>query len=122
MTVRRLRGQPPLALHAAPVGGNQATFRPRDVAALLAVGEPGAQPGLDAGLVADSLGLTPVECDLVMSPAESRTVRDMAAATGRQEDSIGYHLKRIYRKHGLAGHADLVRLLLALRDSLSPQA
>ena len=45
-------------------------------------------------------------------PSGSR-VRDIAAATGNQENTIRWHIKRIFRKHGVYRQADLVRLVLS---------
>ena len=77
---------------------------------------------LNTTLVAQALHLTPAESQAAAGLAQGRTVRDMALASGRREDSIRFHLKRIYRKHGLTGQADLVRLVLSLRGLSPPHA
>ena len=116
MTVRRAYGLPSLVLHMAPVGGSQETFRPRNVSALLVLVDPLGRPRIDPRLVAETLGLTPTECEVAVSLAEGRTVRDVAAAGGRRENAVRFHLKRIYRRLGIAGQADLVRLVLSLTE------
>ena len=121
MTVRRLSGLPSLALHVAPVGGSAATFRGRNVAALLLLVDPVSRLRLDANLVADTLGLTPTECEVAILLAEGRAVRDIALARGRQANAIHFHLKRIYRRLGIGGQADLVRLVLSLADLPRPR-
>ena len=45
--------------------------------------------------------------------ASGRTVRDIAAATGRQENTVYKHLKQMYRKLGISRQAELVRLVLS---------
>ena len=122
VAVRRPAGPPHLAVHISPVGGSQWDHPDPSVAALVLVVLPFSRPQVDAAMVAEALHLTPAESDVAVGLAEGRTVRDMAAATGRREDSIRYHLKRIYRKLGLAGQADLVRLVLSLRGFPSPRS
>ena len=122
VTIRRPAGLPHLALHVTPVGDSQWDFPNRRVAALAMVVLALSRPQVDAALVAEALHLSRAESEVAAGLAQGRTVRDMASATGRQEDSIRYHLKRIYRKRGLAGQADLVRLVLSLRGFPSPRA
>ena len=83
---------------------------------------PLSQPQVDADMIAEALHLTRAESEVAVGLTQGRSVRDMAAATSRREDSIRYHLKRIYRKRGLAGQADLVRLVLSLRGFPSPRS
>ena len=122
VTVRRPDGPPHLAVHISPVGGSQWELPNPRVAALVMVVMPLSRPQIDAAMVAEALHLTPAESEVAAGLAEGRTVRDMAAETGRREDSVRYHLKRMYRKLGLAGQADLVRLVLSLRGFPSPRA
>ena len=46
--------------------------------------------------------------------AEGKTVRDVAAATGRLESTIRTHVKHMFAKHRLSRQADLVRLVRSL--------
>ena len=121
MAVRRLSGLPSLALHMTPLGGSQATFRPRKVAALLVVVDPVSRLRVDPRLVASTLGLSAAESQVAIALAEGRTVRDMALASGRRENAIRFHLKRIYRRLDIAGQADLVRLVLSLAELPQPR-
>lgn len=116
MAVRRHAALPSLALHAAPVGRSQEAFGPGVVAALLLLVDPASRLQLDPRLVADTLGLTASECEVAMALAEGRSVRDVAMAGGRLENATRFHLKRIYRRLGIAGQADLVRLVLSLAE------
>ncbi len=45
-----------------------------------------------------------------------KPVGELAATTGRQVSSIHWHLKRIYRKLGLARQAELGHLVRAITD------
>ena len=64
--------------------------------------------------MAATLGLTPLEGQVAVWLAEGKTVRELAAARGRQVDTIHWHLKQIYQKLGIARQADLVRLVLSV--------
>lgn len=108
--------RPPFVVHVKPVGGWPPDFGAHRVAALVLIVEPGRTSRLDPALVAATLGLTPAEGQLAVWVAEGQTVRAIAAATGRSENTIYWHLKRIYHKHALAGQADLVRLVLSVAE------
>ena len=112
MTVRRPAGRPRLAVHLTPVGARQADFGRQRVAALVLVVDPASRPRVDAGLVAEALGLTPSESQVAAMLAAGSSVRDIALMTGRQENAVYKHLKQIYRKLGISRQADLVRLVL----------
>ena len=122
VTVRRPAGPPHLALYATPVDGARWDFPDRRTAALVLVVPPLDPAPLNTALVAQALHLTPAESQVAAGLAQGRTVRQMALSSGRREDSIRFHLKRIYRKHGLTGQADLVRLVLSLRGLSPPHA
>ena len=66
--------------------------------------------------MASTLGLTPTESRIAAALASGSRVRDIAAATGSQETTIRWHIKRIFRKLGVDRQADLVRLVLSLLD------
>ena len=114
MTLRRPAGVARFVVHVVPVGVGQLDFGGQHVAALVLLVEPGRQARLDPGLVATALGLTLTESQIAVWLAEGQSVGEIAGATGRQASSIRWHLKQIYRKQGLAGQADLVRLVLSL--------
>ena len=114
MTLRRPAGVARFVVHVLPVGVGQVDFGGQHVAALVLLVEPGRQTRLDPGLVATALDLTPTESQIAVWLAEGQSVGEIAGATGRQASSIRWHLKQIYRKQGLAGQTDLVRLVLSL--------
>ena len=112
MTVRRPAGRPRLVVHLTPVGARQADFGRQRVAALVLVVDPASRPRVDAGLMAEALGLTPSQSQVAALLAAGSSVRDIALMTGRQENAVYKHLKQIYRKLGISRQADLVRLVL----------
>ena len=121
MTVGCRLAQLRLAVHVSPVSPRRTDYGTRGSIALVLVVEPGDHPPIDAGLVAESLGLTPAESEVAVWLAAGRTVHDLALATGRRDNSIRFHLKRIYRKHGIASQAELVRLVMTLARFPSPR-
>ena len=114
MTLRRPAGGARFVVHVLPVGVGPLDFGGQRVAALVLIVEPGRQSRLDLGLVATALDLTLTESQIAVWLAAGQSVREIAGATGRQASSIRWHLKQIYRKQGLAGQTDLVRLVLSL--------
>ena len=116
MTVRRSSGLPRLAVHVNPVESRQMDFNTRRIAALVWVLDPEFRPDIDPVLVASTLGLTPVESRVAVLLAAGNSVRDIAAATGHQENSVRFHIEQIHRKHGTSRQADLVHLVLSLAN------
>ena len=76
--------------------------------------DPGERPRIDPRLVAEVLGLTPAESAVAVLLSQGKTVRDIAAETGRREESVYRHLRQIYKKQGISRQTDLVRLVLSL--------
>ena len=113
MLLARPSGLPPFVVHVKPVGVHQPDYGARHIAALALIVEPGSQPRIDPGLVARTLGLTPMESRIAVWLAEGKSVRDMAEATGRTEGSIYWHLKQIYQRLPVSRQVDLVRLVLS---------
>ena len=73
-------------------------------------------PRIDSSLVGETLGLTPAESQVAVWVARGRTVRDIAAITGRAENTVYWHLKRIYHKLSLSRQADLVQMVLSVTE------
>ena len=120
MTIGRSRGLSRLALHVNPVVLNQMDFGARRAAALVLIVDPGSKPRIDPGLVGATLGLTRAESGVAASIAEGSTVRDIAAATHREESSVRWHIKQIYAKLDISRQADLVRMVLSTSE-FAPQ-
>ncbi len=76
--------------------------------------DPTRWPRLDPALVAAGLGLTPMESRVAVLLTEGKSLREVAAATGRKETTIRWHLRQIFAKRGIARQAELVRLVLSL--------
>ena len=114
MLLRRSSVLPPFVVHVMPVGVPQPDYGARHVAALVLVVEAGRQHRVIPGVVARTLALTPGEAQVAVWLAEGRSVRDIAAATGRTEGAVYRHLKQIYQKQSISRQVDLVRLVLSL--------
>lgn len=64
--------------------------------------------------VAGRLGLTAAEGEVAAMMADGMTVRDIAAATGRQLSTVNTLTQRIYRKLGITTQVQLVRRILLM--------
>ena len=113
MAVRRAPGLLPLSVHVTPVSTHQTDFGRWPVAALVLVVDPSSRPQVDAGLVAEALGLTPGQSEVAALLAAGSSVRDIAEATGRQVNAVHKHLKQTYKRLGISRQAELVRLVLS---------
>ena len=114
MTIARPNARPRLTVHVTPVTRREWDLRAQRVAALVLIADPASRPRIDSGLVAEALDLSPAESRLATMLAAGRTVREIAAATGRTEGTVRWHLKRIFRKQGISRQAELVRRVLSL--------
>ena len=116
MLLHRPDGLLPFVVHVKPTAVRQPDYGVRRVAALVLVVEPGHPSHIDAGLVATALGLTPAESQLAVGLTEGKTVSEIAVATGRSENTLYWHLKRIYHKLHISRQADLVRFVLSVTE------
>ena len=116
MMLRRTAALSQFVVHVKPVGSWQSDLGAQRVAALVLIAEPGRPPRIDPSFVASALGLTAAESQVAVWLAEGQTVRDIAAATGLQENSIYFHLKQVYQKQGISRQVDLVRLVLSITE------
>ena len=121
MLVGRGLDRPRLVLYVSPVGEGRAEFDAERVAALVLVVEPGSRARIDPALVAATLELTPKESRVAVQLAEGMTVRDIARATGRTENTIRWHMKNIFAKQGIGRQFELVQLVQALAGLPSPR-
>ena len=108
-----------LTVHINPVGEGEIDFRPWRIAALVLVidREP---TGIDPDIVRTALGLSTAESRLAVQLAEGMTVRDIAAATGRSEKTVRWHVQQVFEKRGISRQVDLVRQVLALDGGPDP--
>ena len=117
MLLGRSSGLPPFVVHVKPVAVPQPDYGARHVAALVLIVEPGSQHRIDPGLVARTLGLTPMESRVAAGLAEGRSVDEIAGAMGNTKHAVYWHLQRIYRKLSISRRqTELVRLVLPLAD------
>ena len=114
MTVRRAADPQPLVVHLLPIGQPEPAVCTWPGAAVVVVVDPTRRPRLDPALVAAGLGLTPMESRVAVLLTEGKSLREVAAATGRKETTIRWHLRQIFAKRGIARQAELVRLVLSL--------
>ena len=119
LAIHRPNHLPGLTVHINPVGAGEIDFRPWRVAALVLVIDREAT-GVDPALVEAALGLTPAESRVAVLLAEGRTVRDIAAATGRSEKTVRWHVQQIFEKRGISRQIDLVRQVLSLDGGPDP--
>lgn len=114
MTIGRPNARTRQVVHVTPVARREPDLRPQRVAALVTIADPASRPRIDTRLLAEALNLTPAESRLATMVAAGRTVREIAAATGRTEGTIRWHLKKIFRKQGISRQSDLARRVLSL--------
>ena len=121
MTVGGPFKSPRLVLHVSPVHGRLGDFRMRTGAVVLLV-DPARKPHIDADIVASALGLTPQESSIAVMLATGHSLREIAAAMGRTDNTIRWHLKHICAKHKVSRQAEVVRLVLAVSGMASVTA
>lgn len=64
-------------------------------------------------------GLTPAECSVAAQLAQGLTVREIAASTGRRENTVRWHVRNLHAKLGVHRQADVVRLVLSTAVAFS---
>ena len=114
----RSKAKTRLVLHVNPVGKLGAGIRGSRVAAVVLVVDLESQATIDPDLVRVAMGLTPAQSRVAAMVAEGRTLREIAAATGRKEETVRWHLRQIFRRQGISRRTELVRRVLSL-DGLS---
>ena len=112
LAVTRPGGLLPLVLHVVPLA-------PREdnvplVAALVLAVDPNSRPPVDPALVAATLDLSPAQSRVAVLLAEGRSVRDIAVAIGRSENTVRWHIRRTFEKQGISRLAQLVQLVRSL--------
>ena len=120
MTVGRAqRGGPlpRLALHVTPVEVRDAGFGVGHVVALVLIVDPAAKPCIAPEHVAATLGLTRAESEVAVALAQGATMRAIATATHRSDNTVRELVKRIHSRLGISRRADLVRMVLTLGGS-----
>ena len=121
ITISRASDSTRLTLHVNPVGSPQMDFGGGRIAALMLIIELARTPHIDPHQVAAALALTPAESRVAALLAEGNSVRDIVALTGRKENSVRWHIMRMHRKLDISRQADLVRLVLSVREASGSQ-
>ena len=114
MTVGRSPDRTRLAVHITPLARHEWDFSEGRAAALVLVVDPESRSRIDAGVVAEALGLTRVESRLAVMLATGHSLRDIAELSGRSYGTVRWHLNRIMRKQRLSRQAELVQRILSL--------
>lgn len=119
--LRRRSSLLPLTLHVTPVTERGVGHRSRNAAALVLIADPVREAPVDARVVGDVLGLTPVEAEIAVLLAEGRTVRQIAAGTGRKYNTVRSHLKQMFGKLGVARQLEVAKAVLSLSSLPEPR-
>ena len=114
MALRGTGGTIAPMLHVVPVQDRESGGRTWRVAAIVFVVDPGRRMRVERRLAALSLGLTQAESEVAVGLAEGRSVREIAAVTGRAQSTVRGHIKRMFTKLGLSRQTNLVQLVTAL--------
>ncbi|MCY3755953.1 MAG: helix-turn-helix transcriptional regulator [Alphaproteobacteria bacterium] len=114
LTVTRPGGLLPLVLHVVPLGPREDNVSLASVAALVLAVDPNGRPPVDPALVAATLDLSPAQSRVAVLLAEGRSVRDIAAAIGRSENTVRWHIRRTFEKLGIGRLAQLIQLVRSL--------
>lgn len=113
LVLRRGNALPRLVLHVTPVQDRD-DARARRVAALVLAIDPMGHARIDPDVVRWAFGLSTTQSQLAVLLAEGKTVRDIAAESGRRESTVSWHMKQIFRKTGLSRQVEVVQLVRSL--------
>ena len=116
MMVRRENSVSRLVVHVSPVNERGPELWQGRVGALVLAVDPTDRLGIDPERVGDILGLTPAQTYLAVSLAEGRTIREIAAEMGRSVNTVRWHVRHIYTRHGLSRQVELIRLVMSLAN------
>lgn len=115
MAIRRSAPKTTLFVHIQPVRAESRGRHAHRVAALVLAVRPASPVWIKPDVVASAFGLTSTQSRIAVMLAAGRTVRDIAAATGRKERTIRWHVQQIFRKQDITRQAELVRRVLSLQ-------
>ena len=105
-----------LALHVKPVANRELDYRSRNVTALVLIVDPQSRTAVEPALVQSMLDLTPAESEVVSLLAQGRTLRQIAAMSGREYNTVRTHLHHVSVKLGVSRQFEIAQLALALSD------
>ena len=121
MMVRRSPLVPSLSLHVKPVTHRETGHQSRTAAALVLIVDPVGRAGIEPHVVQAALGLTAMETEVALLLAESRTLRQIAATTGRGYNTVRTHLQHIFVKLGVSRQFEVAQRVLALSSLRMPR-
>ena len=116
MMVKRENSVSRLVVHVSPVNERGPELWQGRVGALVLAVDPTDRLGIDPERVGDILGLSPAQSHLAVSLAEGRTIREIAAEMGRSVNTVRWHIRHIYTRHGLSRQVELIRLVMSLAN------
>ena len=105
---------PRFVVHAKPVTDSETDYRYGPVAALVLIVDPGHGAKIDPELVQTALGLTRTETEIALALAEGRTLRQIAATTDREYNTVRSHVRSIFAKLGVARQFEVAQRVIAL--------
>ncbi len=114
MLVRRRSSLARFALHVKPVANREVDCRSRHAGALVLIVDPVSRARIEPHVAAAVLGLTPAETEIAVLLAEGRTLRQIAATTGRGYSTVRTHLKHLFAKLGVSRQFEVAQAVLAL--------
>ena len=114
LAVTRPGGLLPLVLHVVPIGPRKDDVPLASVAALVLAVDPNGRLPVEPALVQATLDLSPAQSRVAVLLAEGRSVRDIAVAIGRSENTVRWHIRRTFEKLGIGRLAQLVELVRSL--------
>ena len=121
MVVRRTSSRASFALHVKPVANREVDYRSWRVAALVVIADPVSRARVEADVVEAVLGFTPTEAEIAVLLAEGRTLRQIAATTGRGYGTVRSHLKHMFVKVGCSRQFEVAQAVLALSSFPRPR-
>lgn len=116
MVIRQLGLLPMLVLHVMPVESREEHYQTRRIAALILLMDPMDRVSIDPDLVEELLGLSAKEARIAVMLAEGRTLRQIAAMTGRGYNTLRYQFHLIFTKLGISRQVELTQIIHALSE------
>ena len=91
--------------------GVKADDRP---AVLVLMIKPGELAPLNAEILAETLNLTEVEAEVTLMMTQGLSPRSISERSGRSYETVRWHLKNVFNKHGVSSQSELARLVFSL--------
>ena len=105
---------PRFLLNVIPTSGEHTNFQFARMGVSIVIVDPVIRATIDPEVVAAALGLTPSESQIACLLAAGNSIRDIAHSTGREENTIRWHIRRIFNKQSITRQTELIRRVLEL--------